>query len=153
MHPTNTVFDEELVCSQKYWYFSYFSGITCCGYSLEVPCRGDYNEFPQHMFSQRKKIFTCFSFVSSSMLKIISLYISELDQSLWLCVKRSHSKECLMKSDQTAQKHSLIKVFARSLGIVSQVVANAVNRASYIVVISYEIYGLSHKFHIKWPQK
>ena len=29
---------------------SYFSTKTCCGYSLEVPQRGNSNEYPQHMF-------------------------------------------------------------------------------------------------------
>ena len=40
---------------QKYWYFSYFSTKTCCGYSLEVPRQGTPNEYPQHMFSRRNK--------------------------------------------------------------------------------------------------
>ena len=40
---------------QKYWYFSYFSTKTCCGYSLEAPHRGASNEYPQHTFSWRNK--------------------------------------------------------------------------------------------------
>ena len=28
---------------------------TCCGYSLESPCRGDSNEYPQHTFLWRNK--------------------------------------------------------------------------------------------------
>ena len=40
---------------QKYWYFSYFSMKTYCGYSLEAPLRGASNEYPQHMFSWRNK--------------------------------------------------------------------------------------------------
>ena len=27
----------------------------CCGYSLEVPQGGTFNEYPQHMFLQRNK--------------------------------------------------------------------------------------------------
>ena len=27
----------------------------CCGYSLEAPCRGASNEYPQHMFLLRNK--------------------------------------------------------------------------------------------------
>ena len=29
--------------------FAYFSIKTCCGYSLELPWRGNSNEYPQHM--------------------------------------------------------------------------------------------------------
>ena len=48
----------------KYWYFSYFSMKTGCGYSLELPHWdsskeylhwGTSNEYPQYMFSWRKK--------------------------------------------------------------------------------------------------
>ena len=35
--------------------FRQFSLKTCCGYSLESPCRGDSNEYPQHTFLWRNK--------------------------------------------------------------------------------------------------
>ena len=40
--------------------FCYFSTISCCGYSLKMPRRGIFNEFPQHMFigEIRKQINT-----------------------------------------------------------------------------------------------
>ena len=47
-------------------YFEHMSSLflhenICCGYSLEAPRQGASNEYPQHMFSWRKKkenIFT-----------------------------------------------------------------------------------------------
>ena len=49
--------------------FFYFSMKTCCGYSIEVPCQGASNEYPQHIFSitdkkylrEKKQTFSCFS--------------------------------------------------------------------------------------------
>ena len=29
--------------------------LICCGYSLEVPCQGAFNEYPQHMFLCRNE--------------------------------------------------------------------------------------------------
>ena len=36
-------------------FFLFLHENICCGYSLEVPCRGASNEYPQHMFSWRNK--------------------------------------------------------------------------------------------------
>ena len=36
--------------------FAYFSIKTCCGYSLELPRRGDSNEYPQHVYGELMKI-------------------------------------------------------------------------------------------------
>ena len=44
-----------LLIRSAWQYFSYLSTKTCCGYSLEVPCQGTSNEYPQHMFSWRNK--------------------------------------------------------------------------------------------------
>ena len=35
--------------------FLFLHKIICCGYSLEAPCRGASNEYPQHMFLWRNK--------------------------------------------------------------------------------------------------
>ena len=48
-------FQIRTISTAKYWYFSYFSTKTCCGYSLEVPCWGAYNEYPQHIFLWKNK--------------------------------------------------------------------------------------------------
>ena len=37
------------------WSFLFLNKNICCGYSLEVPRRGAFNEYPQHMFSSRNK--------------------------------------------------------------------------------------------------
>ena len=37
------------------WCFSYFFIFICCGYSIETACRGASNEYPQYMFSWKKK--------------------------------------------------------------------------------------------------
>ena len=36
-------------------FFLFLYENVCCGYSLEVPCRGTSNEYPQLMFSWRNK--------------------------------------------------------------------------------------------------
>ena len=36
-------------------FFLFLDENICCGYSLEVPRRGASNEYPQYMFSSRKK--------------------------------------------------------------------------------------------------
>ena len=36
-------------------FFLFFERNICCGYSLEVPHRGTFNEYPQHLFSMRNK--------------------------------------------------------------------------------------------------
>ena len=43
--PNNTIF------WPKSTDFLFLHKYVCCGYSLEVPCRGASNEHPQHMFS------------------------------------------------------------------------------------------------------
>ena len=36
-------------------FFLFLHENICCGYSLDAPCRGTSNEYPQHMFSWRNK--------------------------------------------------------------------------------------------------
>ena len=48
--------------ARKLTFFLFLEGNICCGYSLEVPHRGTSNEYPQHMFSLRKKEHICISF-------------------------------------------------------------------------------------------
>ena len=64
---------EELLKTTIWWKFwdnfSYFSIKTCCGYSLEAPCRGTSNEYPQHMLWWRTgenypRIITKYSFLT-----------------------------------------------------------------------------------------
>ena len=52
---TSIATDRVLFSSEKCWYLSYFLKKTCCGYSLEAPLWGAYNEYPQHMFSSKNK--------------------------------------------------------------------------------------------------
>ena len=42
-----------------FWYFSYFFLKMNVWYSLDAPYPGTSNEYPQHMFSRRKKKDTC----------------------------------------------------------------------------------------------
>ena len=48
--------DKELFFNQKVSiFFLFLNENICCGYSLEAPCRGASNEYPQHMFSSKNK--------------------------------------------------------------------------------------------------
>ena len=62
--------DKMLFSIQNYWYFSYFSTKTYCGYSLEVPQRGTSSEYPQHMFSCRNEKNTRYLLLSRSIKRL-----------------------------------------------------------------------------------
>ena len=47
--------DKTIFISELLIFFLYFHENICCGYSLEAPCQGASNEYPQHMFSKRNK--------------------------------------------------------------------------------------------------
>ena len=48
--------DKVLYSSKKMLiFFLFLNKNICCGYSLEAPRQGAFNEYPQHMYSSRKK--------------------------------------------------------------------------------------------------
>ena len=53
MSPLPWLQRKSFVCWTVRIVFLILHGNICCGYSLEAPCRGASNEYPQHMFSWR----------------------------------------------------------------------------------------------------
>ena len=63
MHQSHTGLDK----SGYQIFFLFLHENICCGYSLEAPCRGTSNEYPQHAFSWRnKKNINRFGLIKSS---------------------------------------------------------------------------------------
>ena len=65
----------ESTCSAKIYlpenlyFFLFPEENICCGYSLEAPHRGASNEYPQHVFFEKKKIFLATAMKSLSQYK------------------------------------------------------------------------------------
>ena len=69
--------DKALFFSTK-MYFLFLHEKIFCGYSLEVPCRGAFNEYQQHMFSWRNKknIYLVIPYLEPCVWWMSSLYVS-----------------------------------------------------------------------------
>ena len=77
--------------------YFYFCKQTCCGHSFKVPQWGTFNEYPQHMFACRNKMYIFLDWKKASYLE------------LWLCKWTVNSPDQSQQADQGLSSQDMPK--------------------------------------------